>query len=54
MFLKAHHLSVVIPAKAGTQRLCFSDNVRLLHGSHWVPAFAGMTVDVLSATGDMA
>jgi hypothetical protein len=54
MFLIAHDLSVVIPAKAGTRGLCFSENAQLLHESHWVPAFAGMTVEGLSATGDVA
>jgi hypothetical protein len=32
---------LVIPAKAGIQRLCFSFPSQ--DQSHWIPAFAGMT-----------
>jgi hypothetical protein len=36
---------VVIPTNAGIQRLC------RLPGSHWIPAFAGMTSRGMKETG---
>ncbi len=45
---KARYLLVVIPAKAGIQRPCFSLKSERLHECHWIPAFAGMTTEILS------
>ncbi len=42
--LEWHLLKLVIPAKAGIQRLRWPGNVR----SHWIPAVAGMTKNEVS------
>ncbi|MEJ7745826.1 MAG: hypothetical protein WKF61_03540 [Luteimonas sp.] len=42
-------LLLVIPAKAGIQRLCCSKFDWVRNESPWIPAFAGMTAEKTSA-----